>query len=253
MDRNRSAPQRGVVKVQSWPPPDEPINWAALIEAGILGGTGAMLLVKAWQGVLVFYLHPRYAPLVVACGIALLLAAPPRLRRTFGRAEPLRGRGAGYLLVALPLLLGTLVPARPLGAAALTEGPAPLTAAGGSAAALGDDTRAWNLYQWATALSTGKGGTQGGPADVVGFVYHNPARPLDGFYAVRYVIVHCAADSRAVGLPVVWSGGAALPADGWVRVRGVLGTATIEGKPVPAILAGTVDPVPQPINPYLYR
>jgi putative membrane protein len=184
--------------------------------------------------------------------VALLLLAAARLR-TIIRAPgelPARPRWR-HLLLALPMLLGALVPARPLGAEAISGA---LLDSGGalSTAALDDDSRQWNLLQWATALSVRGDELYGQPADVIGFVYHNPQRPLDGFFVVRYVVTCCTADSNGVGLAVSWPRGTALPADSWVRVRGTLGTVTLNGHAEPALDASIVEPVPQPANPYLY-
>jgi uncharacterized repeat protein (TIGR03943 family) len=229
-------------------PGERPLNWAALIETAVLTLTAVMLLAKAQRGALAFYIHPRYTPLVVACGVVLLLTAGARMRAIFGRA-PESVRGWRYLVLALPLLLGTLVPARPLGAHALSG--LSTSATFGDASLATEDSRQWNILQWAMALSIQDEGLLGQEADVVGFVYHDPARPLDGFFAARYVISCCTADGSAAGLPVVWRG-ATLPLDSWVRVRGTIGTATIDGQVQPAVIATSVEPVERPANPYLY-
>ncbi|HEX9370154.1 MAG TPA: TIGR03943 family protein [Roseiflexaceae bacterium] len=228
------------------------MNWAALVEATLLGGAAALLLAKLWNGTLVYYIHPRYTPLIAACAAVLGLLAAVRLWAFVeGPHTALRRMRWRYLLAAVPLLLGTLVPARPLGAGSISG--ATLDAGIGPAAeTLDDDTRQWNLLQWATALSVREDELSGRAADVVGFVYHDPERPLDGFFVVRYVVTCCTADSNGVGLPVVWAGGAALPPDGWVRVRGTLGAAPVGGRAQPALIASAVEAVPQPANPYLY-
>lgn len=230
-----------------------PINWVALIEAALLGLAAAMLLAKAAQGVLVYYIHPRYTPLVIATGVALILLAAARLATAAAQgAEPLRGRRAGYLLVAFPLLLGLALPARPLEANALSGKTVGTGGAVRAKAPIDTASQQWNLLQWVTAINVRGTEVQGQPADVVGFVYHDPERPFEGFVVVRHVIICCAADGSGVGLPVVWQGGAALPVDTWVRVRGTLGTATINGRTEPAFLATAVEVVPRPDNPYLY-
>jgi uncharacterized repeat protein (TIGR03943 family) len=229
------------------------LNWPALTEVALLICTAVMLLAKAHAGVLIFYIHPRYTLLVAVCGGMLLLIAAARAGAIFGRApESFHGRRGRYLLLALPLILGVLVPARPLGAVLLPGTPAdPAGAFGGSTLDDGD-TSTWNLLQWATALSVQGDALNGKAADVVGFVYHDPERPFGGFFVVRYVITCCAADGSGVRLPVVWGGAATLPADTWVRVRGTLGTAMLAGQPESALLATAVEVVPQPANPYLY-
>jgi putative membrane protein len=231
-----------------------PLNWPAMVEAGLLGGAAAVLLTKALRGVLEYYIHPRYTPLVIVCGVVLLLVAAARARAILGPPESFRGRRLAYLALLVPVLLGTLVPARPLGGGALSSGALNADVAAARRAAVYDgDTTGWNLLQWATALSVSDEATLAGkPADVVGFVYHDPARPFEGFFVVRYVVTCCTADSNGVGLPVVWKDGPALKADSWVRVRATLGTATVGGRPQPALIATAVEPVPQPSPPYLY-
>src|SRR5262245_21738814 len=131
-----------------------PLNWAALIEAILLGGSAAMLLAKAQGGTLVYYIHPRYTPLIDGCAAALALLAAGRLCVLFaapaGLSLQLRW---GYLLLALPLLLGTLVPARPLGASSLSGAAFESAAVLGAEAPSDEDTDQWNLFQWAVALS----------------------------------------------------------------------------------------------------
>jgi uncharacterized repeat protein (TIGR03943 family) len=230
-------------------PTERPLNWAALVETFLLTTTGVMLFAKAQSGVLAFYIHPRYTPLIVLCAICLLLIAGTRMRGIFGSPpEPLRAR---YLILLLPVLLGTLVPAQPLGAEAIGD-PSLGAVTQLSADPQDDDTLGWNLLQWATALSVRGETLDGKEADLIGFVYHDPARPLDGFFVVRYVITCCTADGNGVGLPVVWRGGDTLPTNSWVRVRAHLATATIAGQAQSALVATAVESVAQPTDPYLY-
>jgi uncharacterized membrane protein YraQ (UPF0718 family) len=70
-------------------------------------------------------------------------------RRVRSPQAPRRGQRLRYMLLAVPLLLGTFVPARPLGAGAMTD---PLADMTGAALAITSanadtDTRAWNLLQ----------------------------------------------------------------------------------------------------------
>ena len=226
----------------------------ALIETALLAGTGAMVLCKAWQGVLAYYIHPRYAPLVVGGGIVLLLIAAVRACGLRDGATARARRGwVGHCLLALPLLLGLVIPARPLGADALPTTPTALTQPGQGGIALDGEPRDWNLLQWGTALSIAGPNRSGAAVDLVGFVYHDPARPFGGFIVARYAIICCIADVKGIGVPVIWADGAELPANGWVRVRGTLGAATIAERSTPAFIAEAVESVPQPDEPYLYR
>ena len=229
------------------------INVAALVEAVLLGGLGVMLLLKASGGVLAYYIHPRYAPLVIAGAVVLLIVAAVRARSIVGASEPVRGRWPGYLLLLLPLLIGLVVPAHPLGADALPADTTVTSGAGQGGIPLDGDTADWTLLQWGTALAVGGRDIQGATVDVTGFVYQNPQRPFAGFTVARYAIVCCIADVKGIGVPVAWPAGADLPVNGWVRVRGTLGRTTIGGQETPAILAQTVETVAQPTEPYLYR
>lgn len=231
-----------------------PLNYTALTEVLLLGGIGALILAKWLRGYLNFYIHPRYDALMIVSALVLLLMAGARLRAVFA-ATPARGPGWIYVLLALPLAFGALVPARPLGADTLAARGVDVTAAAPATSRqpdLNSDTTRWDLLQWATALSVAGAELEGRPVDVVGFVFPDPAPGADSFYVVRYVITCCAADGAGVGLPVVWEGGGALPADSWVRVTGSIGSRPVADSAQPAIVATAVEPVPQPNNPYLY-
>lgn len=230
-----------------------PLNLVALTEALILGFTASLLLVKWVRGQIPFYIHPRYTTLVVVAAAILLLMALVRARAVFeegGGARP----SWGTMLLAVPLLFGTLVPARPLGADTLAGRGSELNsvASSGRAAQLARDTSTWNLLDWGTALSVQGEGLTGKPADVVGFVYQGGSAGPDAFYIARFVVTCCAADGAGVGLPVVWADGDALAENTWVRVTGTIDRATIDGIDQPVLRAAAVEPVPQPENPYLY-
>ncbi|GAB4438249.1 MAG: TIGR03943 family protein [Chloroflexi bacterium OHK40] len=229
------------------------LNMLALTEGLLLGGTATLLLAKWMRGQLAFYIHPRYTALIVVAAAVLLLMAAVRLRATFVERST-GGPGWVYLLLATPLLLGTLVPARPLGADTLAGRGVELNsvASSGRAAQLARDTTSWNLLDWGTALSIRGDELLGEPADVVGFVFHDEALGADAFYVVRYVVTCCAADGAGVGLPVVWADGASLPENGWVRVRGAIDRASLDGVEQPVLRASAVEPIPQPESPYLY-
>ncbi|NOK59218.1 MAG: hypothetical protein GFH27_549283n321 [Chloroflexi bacterium AL-W] len=232
---------------------ERPINWAALIETFLLGGAGAMLLTKALRGVLVFYIHPRYTILVVACGLILLLIAGVRMRGIFGRSpESIRHHYGRYMLLAIPILLGTVVPAQPLGANVLSSTTLGLNIAPSIDLLNDNNTHEWNLLQWSMALSVRGDQLDGRSADVVGFVLQDDQLERGEFFVARHVISCCTADSNGVGLPVVWSDDTALPDNTWIRVQGQIRETTINGEVRPAILATSVEVVEQPTNPYIY-
>ncbi|MFV9504835.1 MAG: TIGR03943 family putative permease subunit [Oscillochloridaceae bacterium umkhey_bin13] len=229
------------------------LNLLALTEVVLLGGTATLFLARWLRGQLDYYIHPRYSLLVLVASLVLLMMAAVRVSAVTRGPSPNRP-GWLHLLLATPLLLGLLVPARPLGADTLAGRGIQLnTIANPSRAALlDDDTANWNLLDWGTALSVRSDELEGKPADVIGFVFPDPKLGGDAFYVARYVVTCCAADGAGVGLPVVWKGGGDLPANGWVRVQGTIALVTLDGLSQPALRAETVEPVPQPSNPYLY-
>lgn len=230
-----------------------PINYIALFEVFLLGGTATLLLVKWLRGQLSFYIHPRYDALMVVAAAVLLLMAAAHLRDVFSGRPP-HGSRWFYLLLAVPLLLGTLVPARPLGADTLAGRGVDLTSAGAVSARreITGDPANWNLLEWATALTLRGDELAGSNADVVGFVFNDQALGADAFYVVRYVVTCCAADGAGVGLPVLWPDGASLSDNSWVRVRGTVELADVGGTQQLALRAETIEPVDQPASPYLY-
>jgi uncharacterized repeat protein (TIGR03943 family) len=240
------------------PPPSTPANAAqvrpnylVLLEVLLLSGTGAVLTMKWLRGALDFYIHPRYTGLVLLAALMLFLMGGVRLRDLF-TPQPAQRLSGLHLLLALPLLLGLLVPARPLGAETLAGRGLDLTNVPLSTQPATGDPVEWNLVQWATALTVQSDELQGEAVDVVGFVFHDERMNRDAFYAARYVVTCCAADAAAAGLPVLWEGGAGLPTDTWVRVQGTLDLVMLNGTRVPAIAATSVEPVDQPEFPYLF-
>jgi uncharacterized repeat protein (TIGR03943 family) len=231
---------------------EPPLQWPALIETVLLGSAAAMLLAKATRGALVFYIHPRYTWLVVVAGVLLALLALVRSRAIFEPAHaPPAGQTTSYVILALAVLLGTLVPAKPLGASTLSS--TTLGVRTGAVAALPQgDSRQWDLLQWSIARSVEGEALVGKPVDVVGFVFHEPDAGDDRFVVARYVLTCCTADGSGVGLPVVWPGGATLSSDAWLRVAGTIGRDTRAGAAQLAIIAERVELVPQPRMPYLY-
>ena len=225
------------------------INSAAVAECTILAGIAVMLLAKVASGTIVYYINPRWEPLVIAGAIVLLIAAIVPIR-DFWRT-PQRHIQSGHILLCIPLLLGVILPARPLGADAFADSNQN-TVIPGMLAPSDDDTVNWNLLQWSMALSVRGDELAGRPIDVTGFVYHDREQTSGTFTVARYVIICCTADSNGVRLPVIWHDSAAFETDKWVTVRGTLGSIEKDGRTLPAILAKTVTRIGRPEHPYLY-
>jgi putative membrane protein len=157
-------------------------------------------------------------------------------------------------ITALPLVLGTLVPSRPLGAEAVSGGVNVTAAEGAQVQTLSIPPLERNVLDWLRAFNREPDLTafNGLPVDVVGFVYSEPDFEAQTFMVARFTVSCCVADANAIGLPVAWPETAALPQGEWVRVTGTLLNGDFRGESLPIVQATAVDVVAQPDHPYLY-
>jgi uncharacterized repeat protein (TIGR03943 family) len=249
-----------------------------LPQLAVFAGLGLFLLRALLSGEFYWYLSDRLFWLVVV-STAIFLAIPVILVagewadrvRPADRA-PDHGSGAPdeeldpepmpgmrLVMMALPLILGVIVPARPLSASAVSNkdlnGTAALAVGTTAQAATLANTPAaqYTILDWVRETNSHADSQRldGQSADVIGFVDHDQRLAAGQFLVGRYAITHCIAEAVAVGMIVEWPQ-AAPPADAWVRVKGLVTMATLGGKPVPKISAESVEVVPQPARPYLY-
>lgn len=221
------------------------------------------------SGNLTNYINTRFVWLsYVAAALFLLLAlssAWALLRERREHAHPHHdhdhdhdhGRMSWPMLaiVALPLVLGTLVPSRPLGADAI-DGNLSLTAANTTLtnAAFSINPLERNVLDWLRVFN-GLGDYEdvnGEPADIIGFVYKEPMFGDDRFMVARFTISCCVADASALGVPVAWDAAEDLRADTWVRVQGTFRVDDFRDDRVPVLHAASVEQIEQPEHPYLY-
>jgi uncharacterized repeat protein (TIGR03943 family) len=225
----------------------------------ILAALGSLLLAKWRDGSLPLYVHPSYVPFLVLTGVGLLGLAAVQLWSLAGQtvygphgAAVASGFTWSLGLVALAVVAGALLPARPLGSAAAANQSA--VAAPQPLQPLTDETEGWTLLEWAQAVG---GGVQreryvGRPVSVVGFVYRPREGPAAGETRVaRFVVRCCAADGFAVSLPVRSSMADALQPDTWVQVEGVLRLDEGGSRLTPYVEASRLTIVPAPAIPYL--
>ncbi len=175
-----------------------------------------------------------------------------------GQAHPATIPLNSLVFLSVPLILGILVPTRPLSTASLdTRGmslAAPVSIADQSFKTMDvkPDDRSildWiKLFNYETDLSP----YQGQEANVVGFVYHDSRLKTGQFMVGRFAITCCVADAFAIGMAVDWPESADLTGNTWVNVKGSVETLDIDGQKVPLIRASTVTVVKAPEQPYLY-
>ena len=240
-----------------------------LPQLAIFAGLGLFLLRTLASGAFYWYLSDKLLWLVVVSTVVFLaipvvLAGRGQPAPASHHEEPHDGAEEGVPLMrlsvmALPLILGVLVPARPLSASAVStkelNSTAALTVSASAQAASLPSTAPtqYTILDWVRAAGRPADAQQlnGQAADVIGFVASDSRLPAGQFLVGRYVITHCIAEAVAVGMAVDWSG-AAPATDAWVRVKGLVTVGSLGGKPVPQIKAESVEVVSQPARPYLY-
>jgi putative membrane protein len=167
------------------------------------------------------------------------------------------GIGWGMIaIVAMPLVLGVLIPSKPLGAEAVDGAIATqqLTYGGATITVLNKPPLERNVLDWLRAFSRTEmySDFNGEQADVIGFVYREPDYPENTFLVARFTISCCVADASAIGLPVQWQGTDAIPEGSWVRVTGDFDAGQFADRETPILVAQAVETVDQPEHPYLY-
>ena len=162
-------------------------------------------------------------------------------------------------IVAVPLIVGLLVPAKPLGAAAVGSNGVSTSftdlQGSGTSTQLSIASTDRNVLDWVRAFNGAKSPDDfnGQSADMIGFVYRDIRfKDKPYFMTARFTISCCVADASAIGVTVQWSDAAKLPSDGWVHVTGTFQAQDFDGQKMPILVADKVEPTTQPEHPYLY-
>jgi uncharacterized repeat protein (TIGR03943 family) len=236
-------------------------------------GMGLFLYRQIATGTLYFYISDRYTWLIalafigfVIVGLSYRWTSRPQqdadgdpIHEHTHDHEHSHGIGwVGAILVAMPILLGVLVPPQPLGASALSTREissgsmdSVMPAAVRMAAEKAATDR--NILDWVLAFQDSPQSGErfaGIEADVVGFVYRTGNEEADSFWAARFMINCCVADANPVGLMVRWPQHTQLEEGAWVRITGRL--AEEMGRSTPILVAENVEIIPAPGQPYLY-
>jgi uncharacterized repeat protein (TIGR03943 family) len=256
------------------------------IQSGILILLGLYLLETLLTGEITYYVNVRYEWLAVLAGVILLALGAVNVAALL-RERPdetgidehkpsIYGQGAtstpsqtGHehggvvswpvlALVALPFALGVLVPARPLGATAISGSgiSTSINPTGGSVnfnqVAVPPGER--NILDWVRAFSTSSPEEFANqPGDIIGFVYRDIRfAEANQFMVTRFTVSCCVADAVAIGVIVEAESAKEYPSDSWLRVRGKFSVREFDGRRVPVLVAEAVEPATQPERPYLY-
>lgn len=246
------------------------------IKALALIALGLFLYSRIYNGTLLYYISERFAWLTLFAAIGfLIVAASYRFRAAQADAhehEPHKSHEhphaghthgnlswGGLLLVALPVILGLLVPPKPLGAAAMSNreisvGGVTSATSPKTAQVMSRPNTEKNVLDWLIdfRLAQNPAAFAEQEAKVIGFVYRDDRFDRDKFMVSRFAISCCAADAAPLGLVVHWPKTSGLTSDQWVEVSGRFQPGEFDGEPMPFLIADKVTPVEVPDQPYLY-
>ena len=237
------------------------------IKGFVLLVTGLFLLRQLLAGTIYFYINERFTPLTWLAVAGFLLVGGSYLIRPsedgHGHEHDGHSHGElswwGVLIVIAPVLLGLLVPPKPLGAAALGNRELNVGGLSSLSPPSSDDRMGLvagekNILDWLYGFQANPDPSAfaGQEATVVGFVYRDERFAGTQFMVSRFTLNCCVADASPVGLVVQWDGAEGLPADSWVKVTGIFEEGEFAGKKIPLLIAGNVQPIDQPAQPYLY-
>jgi uncharacterized repeat protein (TIGR03943 family) len=243
------------------------------VKTAVLFLLGLFLYTRVSSGVISYYINERFFTLTLVAGLGFMLLAAGYVRQWLWGSEEAHHdhdqhhdhdhslSWVGLLIVLLPLLLGWLVPPRPLGATAVSNreinfgtDPIQSIAAPGGNEAMGIVSGERNILDWLGEFqrSGDPALLVGQTANVIGFVYRDERFAVDEFMVSRFTVSCCVADAAPVGLIVRWPDGATLPTDQWVEVKGTFAVGVFNGRSMPILIAETITRTEQPRQPYLY-
>jgi len=238
-------------------------NAQVWVKTALLFGLGFYFIYVIASGNLANYINARFAWLsYVAVALFLLLGAASAMELLRNRGhehhDPDHHHGqVSWLalgIIAVPLVLGTLIPSRPLGSAAVGGNISLKAVSAANPQSFPSDPLKWNVLDWLRAFnnSSDVSSFNGRQADVIGFVYREATFPKDQFMVARFTISCCVADAGAIGVLVQWDAAQDFPADTWVRVQGTWEVGEFRDDSVPILRPTVVENIDQPEHPYLY-
>ena len=191
-----------------------PQRWYRIFQAILLLALFFFLVSKVVSNQLSWYIHPRFATLTYI-GILFLGVLIYRLVRemkgSFAPEHEEYGHTAApvnLLIMLIPLLVGILIPARPLGSATVfTKGPiasSPIISSRSDNQERLVPAEKRNIVGWVTlfALEENLDQYMDEEASVIGFVYKDKRLPEGQFFVSRIVLSCCAADGYAFSMVV---------------------------------------------------
>lgn len=236
-------------------------RWIEVIKSVTLFGLTAYFIYNIIGGNLANYINIRFMWLsYVAVAIFLLLGLVTLfsiLRQDYNHVTSDHTLISWHviLIMAVPLVLGTLVPSQPLGASAIRDNLSFRALSFGPAQVAEKDPLDRNILDWGRAFSeqgVDPVSFDGLEADFIGFVVTEPTFPDDHVVIARSVVRCCVVDIEGVGVPIFWQTDNPLKDDQWVRVRGTFQAGVFRDQRTPILQVTSVEFVDMPEHPYLY-
>lgn len=248
------------------------------IKALALVAMGLFLFSRYFNGSLLYYINERFVWLTVLASVGFVLVGVSyryrvqhdhahhphhdddhdRHHHDHGDHQHGQLTWAGLLLVVSPIILGLLVPPKPLGAAAMSNRDLSAKSLTSVAAPerniLAKPKSDKNILDWVIEFQSASdpAAFNGQEAKLIGFVYRDERFAANEFMVSRFVISCCAADAAPLGLKVRATEAVTLADDAWVEVRGQFETGQLDGEMVPVLAATEIHPTEVPEQPYLY-
>lgn len=233
-------------------------RWQDWLKVGVLLGMGLYLTALIVTNRLSNYINLQFGWLTILSVVLLLILGGWSLwqmrRPAAGSTGHLPIQLSSVLVLAIPLVMGVLVPSQPLTASAITGGVSLSPVGGSTVQSYVKPPLERNILEWLREFSNtnNPAAFDGMEVDVVGFVYREPSMEKNQFMVARFTMSCCVADAFAIGMPVQWDGAADFKDGVWIRIQGTLTSGTFNGSAVPIITPKSVDPIDAPDQPYLY-
>ncbi len=235
-------------------------------------GLGLFLFSRLVNGSVYFYINQRFIILtLLAAGGFILIGASLLRQPQHNHDDNSHGEQSheghnhnhltwfGLLIIFLPLLLGWLVPPKPLGASAFANrdinvGSLQSVAPPGNNERMGLISGEKNIIDWLIDIdnSLSPEDLDGQEAHVIGFVYRDGRFTQSQFLVGRFIVSCCVADAAPVGLVVQGEETAEFEDDQWIEIWGHFETKTFDGELAPVLIIDKIEAIEQPAQPYLY-
>jgi uncharacterized repeat protein (TIGR03943 family) len=248
-------------------PPTNPERTRLIVKTIILLGLGVYFVYNILSGNITNYINTRFAWLsyiAVALFFGLGGVSLYGLLKPASAAQPTafdhnreKISLPVLLIVAIPLVLATLVPSRPLGVEAISGDLRITSATAARGSVVNKDPMQRDVLDWSRLFTQSDFPNEfdGQQASVSGFIYRQPDFPADTFMVARFTVSCCVADALPIGLPSYWTvpaGEDPLPDGTWVQVEGAFKAGNFSGISIPILQAQTITLIDQPEHPYIY-